>query len=65
MPFGLSYALATLPSYINDCLRPYIDDFTVCYLHNIPISSTNETEQEGIYVPSAAPTEGIQPVLQR
>jgi len=30
MPFGLTNAPATFQSYIDDCLRPYIDDFTLC-----------------------------------
>jgi len=42
MPFGLSNALATFESYIDDCLRPYIDDFAVCYLNDILIYSTNK-----------------------
>jgi len=34
------------PSYINDCLRPYIDDFAVCYLEDILIYLTNQKEHE-------------------
>jgi hypothetical protein len=30
MPFGLTNAPASFQGYIDDCLRPYIDDFTVC-----------------------------------
>jgi hypothetical protein len=30
MPFGLTNALATFQSYIDHCLRPYIDDFAMC-----------------------------------
>jgi len=37
MPFGLTNAPATFQSYIDDCLRPYIHDFTVCYLDDILI----------------------------
>jgi len=46
MPFGLTNAPATFQSYIDDCLRPYIDDFTLCYLNDILIYSTNEKEHE-------------------
>jgi hypothetical protein len=38
----LTYAPAIFQAYIDDCLRPYIDNFTVCYLDDILISSTNE-----------------------
>ena len=46
MPFGLTNALATFQSYIDGCLRPYIDDFAVCYLDDILIYSANEKEHE-------------------
>jgi hypothetical protein len=46
MPFGLTNALASFQRYTNDCLRPYIDDFSVCYLNDIHIYSTNEKEHE-------------------
>jgi len=46
MPFGLTNAPATFQSYIDDCLRPFFDDFVVCYLDNILIYSTNEKEHE-------------------
>jgi hypothetical protein len=46
MLFGLTHAPATFQPYIDGCLRPYIDDFTVCYLDNILIYSTNEEEPE-------------------
>jgi hypothetical protein len=46
MTFGLSNALATSQAYIDDCLWPYIDDFGVCYLHDILIYSANEKEHE-------------------
>ena len=44
MPFGLTNARATFQVYIDDCLRPYINDFAVCYLDDILIYSTNEKE---------------------
>jgi len=44
MPFGLTNARATFQVYIDDCLRPYINDFAVCYLDEILIYSTNEKE---------------------
>ena len=43
MPFGLKNPPDTFQACINDCLRPYIHDFTVCYLDDILIHSTNET----------------------
>jgi hypothetical protein len=46
IPFGLTNALAKFHAYIDDCLRPYIDDFTMCYLDNILINSANEKEHE-------------------
>jgi len=46
MPFGLTNALATFQSYIDDGLRPYIDNFAVCYLDDILIYSTIEKEHE-------------------
>jgi len=46
MPFGLTKVLATFQSYIDDCLRPFIDNFAVCYLDDILIYSTNEKEHE-------------------
>jgi len=46
MPFGLTNALEHFQSYIDDCLRPYIDDFTLCNLDDILIYSTNENEHE-------------------
>jgi len=46
MPFGLTNALATFQSYMDDCLWPYIDDITLCYLHDILIYSTDEKEHE-------------------
>ena len=46
MPFGLTNTLATFQVYIDDCLRPYIDDFAVCDLDDILIYSTNKEEHE-------------------
>jgi len=46
MPFGLTKAAATFHSYINNCLRRFIDDFVVCFLNDILIYSTNEEEHE-------------------
>jgi hypothetical protein len=46
MPFGLTKAPATFQAYIDECLRPYIDDFAICYLDDILIYSTNEKEHE-------------------
>jgi len=42
MPFGLPNVPATLKFYIHDYLRPYIEDFAVCYIDHIRIYSTNE-----------------------
>jgi len=55
MPFCLTNAPARFQSYIDDCLRPYIDDFTVCYPDDILIHSTHEKEHE----------EHVRQVLQR
>jgi len=55
MPLGLTNAPATFQSYIDDCLRPYINDFMVCYLDDILIYSTNEKEH----------AEHVRQVLQR
>jgi len=46
MPIGLTNSAATFQVYIDNSLRPYIDDFTVCYLDVILIYSTNEKEHE-------------------
>jgi len=46
MPFRLTNVPATFQAYIDNCLRPYIGDFTVCYLDNILFYSTNEKEHE-------------------
>jgi hypothetical protein len=55
MPFGLTNAPASFQAYIHDFLRPYIDHFTVCYLDDILIYSTNNKEHE----------EYVQTVLER
>jgi hypothetical protein len=46
MPFGLTNEPATFQPYIDECLWPYIDDFTLCYRDDIQIYSTNEKEHE-------------------
>jgi len=46
MLFALTNALATFQAYSDNCLPPYIGDFTVCNLYNILIYSTNEKEHE-------------------
>jgi hypothetical protein len=45
-PYGLTNAPVIFQSHINDSLRPYIDDFIVCYLYDILIYSTNEKGHE-------------------
>jgi hypothetical protein len=46
MPFGLTSPPASFQSYIDDYLRPLIDNFTVCYLDDILINPTNEKDDE-------------------
>jgi len=46
MHFGIMNESATFQAYIDECLRPYIDDFAVCFLDDILIYSTNEKEHE-------------------
>jgi len=46
MPFGLTNAPVSFQAYIDNCLWPYIDDFTVYYLNDILINSANEKEYE-------------------
>jgi hypothetical protein len=41
MRFGLTNAPARFQSYIDDCVRSYVDDFTVWYLQDILIFSEN------------------------
>jgi hypothetical protein len=44
MPMGLTNALATFQSYINNALQGYVDNFCVVYLDNILIYSWSEEE---------------------
>ncbi len=37
MPFGLTNAPATFQHFINDVLRPFLDDFITAYLNDILI----------------------------
>ena len=46
MPFGLTNAPATFQAYMDETLRPYIDEFAICYLDDILIYSDNEQEHE-------------------
>jgi len=46
MPFALTNAPGTFQSYIDDGLRPKIDDIVVCYLGDILIYPNNEKEHE-------------------
>jgi hypothetical protein len=46
MLFGLTNAVAILHSYIDNCLRPFIDDFTLCYVDNTLIYGINEKVHE-------------------
>ena len=46
MPFGLTNAPSTFQSYIDECLRPYLDDFTVFYLDDILIYAKTPQEHE-------------------
>jgi hypothetical protein len=41
MPFGVTNAPATLQHWINDVLRPHLDDFCTAYLDDILIYSDN------------------------
>lgn len=44
MPFSQSNAPAMFQSDMDDCLRPCIDNFVVCYLDDILIHLTNKKE---------------------
>jgi len=46
MPFGLPHPPDTFQANIDDSLRPYINDFAVCYLDDLLIYSTNEKEHK-------------------
>jgi len=46
MPVGLPNPPATFQANIDHYLRPYIDDFAVCYLDDILIYLTNEKEHK-------------------
>jgi hypothetical protein len=46
MPFGLTNAPATFQAYMGDSLRPYMDEFIVCYLNDILIYSENPAQHE-------------------
>jgi hypothetical protein len=46
MPFGLTNAPATFQAYMGDCLRPYMDEFVVCYLNDILIYSEDPAQHE-------------------
>jgi hypothetical protein len=46
MPFVLTNAPSTFQAFADDCRRPYIDNFTVCYLDDILSYSANEEEHE-------------------
>jgi hypothetical protein len=46
MPFGLKNGTATFSAYTDDCLPPYIDDFTMCYHDDMLIYSSNLKEHE-------------------
>jgi len=46
MLFGLTNAPASFQGYIDNWLRPYLDNFNLCYLDDILIYSTNKKEHE-------------------
>jgi hypothetical protein len=46
MPLGLTNAPATFQAYMDDCLRPYMDEFVVCYLDDILIYSEDPAQHE-------------------
>jgi hypothetical protein len=46
LPFWLRNERSTFQAYVDDWLGPCIEDFTVCYLDDILIYSTNKKERE-------------------
>jgi hypothetical protein len=46
LPFGLYNAPATFQTYIDNCLREYIDTFAMVYLDDILIYSNNKEEHK-------------------
>src|SRR6201992_1154312 len=49
MPFGLTDAPATFQRYINDTLRPYLDNFCTAYLDDVLVYS-DTLEEHKIHV---------------
>ena len=46
MPFGLTNPTAIFQTDNEDCLRPFIYDFAVCYFDNILIDQTNKAKHK-------------------
>jgi len=46
IPPGLGNAPATVQVFVDDCLRPCIDDFAVCFILNIQIDTNNKKEHK-------------------
>jgi hypothetical protein len=46
MPFGLTNAPVLFQGYMDDCRRPYMDEFFVCYLDDILIYSEDLMQHE-------------------
>ena len=55
MPLGLTHTPSAFQAYIDECLRPYVDNIAVWYLDDILIYSTNEEKHEEL----------VQTVLER